>query len=320
MLLSHSDPSTHACAYLGAKVNDPLAFQRNQKDSGPAEIIYRYCRPGAFELPEACLLLSLIDFAQVLTRENRSARFANTQLGFKLRRVNAMWNFLSYNLFTSAVAIMVLWLIFTSLVAYVAWSVVCLQMNARIARELAVPAIRIPFDVNNKLWVIFQPLVWRVLARLPVSWAAYPDFVRFSHRNWHFLEKSSPIARFGPVWALVSPGGVHLHVSDPESIQNIFMRFRDFYRPIHKYRESLLDALPAPDDLWKIIKLNQPLMTNIEMLSIFGQNVFTVGISDWLRHRKAVAKPLHEITMDFIWHESLRQTQYVQIDHTDSLR
>lgn len=108
---------------------------------------------------------------------------------------------------------------------------------------MGVPAIRIPFDVNNNLWVLFQPLVWRMLAQFPMEWAAYPDFVRFSHRNWHFLEKSSPITRFGHVWALVSPGGVHLHVSDPEGIQNILLRFRDFYRPIHKYRKSTHKAL-----------------------------------------------------------------------------
>lgn len=49
-----------------------------------------------------------------------------------------------------------------------------------------------------------------------------------------------------------------------------------------------------------------------EMLSVYGHNVFTVDLENWPRHRRAVAKPLHEVTMDFVWHESLTQTRYVQ--------
>lgn len=130
-----------------------------------------------------------------------------------------------------------LWLLLTCSVVYTAWCLFCLERNVRVARKMRVVAVRIPIDVNNNFWVMLQPLVWQLLALLPIAWRTYPDFVRFSHRNWHFLEKSSPNARFGPVWALVSPGGVHLHVSDPEAIQAIFSRWRAFFRPVYKYRE-----------------------------------------------------------------------------------
>lgn len=121
-------------------------------------------------------------------------------------------------------------------VGVLAWNIVHLEINTRKARTLNVPIVRIPFDLNNYVWVIIQPLVWAVLAYVPVPWGSYPDFVRFSHRNWHFIEKSSPTARFGPVWALVSPGGVHLYVSDADAIDNICSRWRDFSRPIQMYR------------------------------------------------------------------------------------
>lgn len=49
------------------------------------------------------------------------------------------------------------------------------------------------------------------------------------------------------------------------------------------------------------------------MLNVFGDNVFTVGVNDWLRHRKAVARPLHDVTKGFIWHESLRQARYERL-------
>lgn len=96
--------------------------------------------------------------------------------------------------------------------AYFVWCLVRLEVNVRKARALKVPVVRIPFDLNNYVWVIVQPLLWTVLARVPVPWSSYPDFVRFSHRNCYFLEKSSPATRFGSVWALVSPGGVHLQL------------------------------------------------------------------------------------------------------------
>lgn len=121
--------------------------------------------------------------------------------------------------------------------AYIVWNLVRLELNVRKARALNVPVIRIPFHLNNYVWVITQPVLWAVLARLPVSWSSYPDFVRFSHRNWHFLEKSSPTARFGPAWVLVSPGGIHLHISDADANHAICLRWREFVRPVRMYSE-----------------------------------------------------------------------------------
>lgn len=118
---------------------------------------------------------------------------------------------------------------------YIFWTLVCLEVNVRKARALGVPVVRTPFDVNGHLWVVVQPLVWKFLACFPISWSSYPDIIRFSHRNWNFLEKSNPTARLGPVWALVCPGGVHLYFADPDAIEDIFTRWREFVRPVHKY-------------------------------------------------------------------------------------
>lgn len=128
-------------------------------------------------------------------------------------------------------------LLFSSTLLYIAWTLVCLECNVRQARALDVPVVRIPFGVNNYIWVIFQPFVWRTLEYLPIQWSSYPDFVRYSHRNWHFLEKSRPTATLGPAWALVSPEGISLHFADPDIIDDIFSRWRDFVRPIQKYRK-----------------------------------------------------------------------------------
>ncbi|KAI3317209.1 putative cytochrome P450 [Xylariaceae sp. AK1471] len=170
----------------------------------------------------------------------------------------------------------------SSALAYIVWTLACLEVNVRRARTLQVPVVRIPFSADSNFWVILQPLVWTVLDYcIPIEWSSYPDFIRFSHRNWHFLEKSRPTARFGSVWALVSPANINLHVADPDAIEEIYSRWKDFVRPNHKYN----------------------------MLAFYGPSVFTVGLDDWPRHRKAVAAPFSEGLMKLVWEETLRQTQ-----------
>lgn len=126
-------------------------------------------------------------------------------------------------------------LLLTFLLAYSVWTLACLELNVRKARALRVPIVRTPFGGNNYLWVILQPFLWAILDLLPIPWASYPDFVRFSHRNWQFLEKSHPTESFGSVWVLVSPAGTSLHFSDPDTIEEIYSRWRDFIRPVQKY-------------------------------------------------------------------------------------
>lgn len=183
--------------------------------------------------------------------------------------------------------------------AYVIWTVFRLEANVQKVHcyMKQVPIVRIPIDPNSILWVIVQPLVWKLFAFLPIPWTSYPDFIRFSHRNWHFLEKSSPGRRFGPVWALVSPGGIHLHFSDPDAIQEILSRWRDFVRPVEKYRKFICLFLLMFPNTW------------IEILAIFGPSILTVKLEDWPRHRKAVSVPFNQANTEFVWNETLRQTQ-----------
>ncbi|KAF5125082.1 Bifunctional solanapyrone synthase [Metarhizium anisopliae] len=110
------------------------------------------------------------------------------------------------------------------------------------ARALDVPIIRIPFGVNSYTWVILQPFVWNLLNFLPVPWSSYPDFVRYSHRTWHFLEKSRPTATLGPVWALVSPEEISLQIADPDMIGEIFARWRDFLVSMYLWQEADIHA------------------------------------------------------------------------------
>ncbi|GAB1319536.1 Cytochrome P450 monooxygenase [Madurella fahalii] len=165
--------------------------------------------------------------------------------------------------------------------SYVVWTLICLELNVRKARAMNVPCVRILIDSNNIPWTIFQPFVWNILDRLPVKWSSYPDFVRYSHRGWHFEDKAQTHLHLGPVWALVTPVAVYLHFSDPGAIHEILSRRRDFIRP---YNE-------------------------LKLLEVYGPCISTAGWDDWPRHRKVLAAPFNESIMQFVWKESIGQAR-----------
>ncbi|KAF2756458.1 putative cytochrome P450 monooxygenase [Pseudovirgaria hyperparasitica] len=167
------------------------------------------------------------------------------------------------------------------LIAYGSWTLACLEINMRVASRMGIPCVRLPIDSHNILWQVFGHLIWSVLDSLPFDWTSYPASIRHLRRGWHFHEKSSDHDRLGPIWALVSPVRIDVHISDPEAIGHIFAHRRDFVRPIEGYK----------------------------ILEVFGPCISTADVENWPRHRKALAAPFNESIMSFVWDESLRQSQ-----------
>jgi hypothetical protein len=114
---------------------------------------------------------------------------------------------------------------------YSIWNFVCLEANVRKARSLGLPIIRLPVDSNNVFWVLLQPYVWKVLDSLPINGLSYPPFVRFSRRGWYIADRANAHLQLGPIWALVTPVSINVHVADPDAIQDIVTRRGDFQRP-----------------------------------------------------------------------------------------
>ncbi|KAK3316891.1 putative cytochrome P450 [Apodospora peruviana] len=177
---------------------------------------------------------------------------------------------------------MILSLILGPVLAYMIWSLICLEKNVRVARRvIGVPVIRSPIDGNNIPYQVFSPFFWMLLDLLPIKWSSYPDFIRFWRGGWHVREKADPHVRLGPVWALVTPACIELQFADPDAIMEIYARRRDFVRPIKQYR----------------------------LLEVYGPCISTAGWDDWPRHRKVLAAPFSENIMKFVWDESLRQAR-----------
>ncbi|KAI0146292.1 putative cytochrome P450 [Xylariaceae sp. FL1272] len=151
--------------------------------------------------------------------------------------------------------------------AYLIWTIACLEANVRKAKALKVPIVRIQVDSNNVIWILLQPHVWRILDKLPISWICYPRFVRFSRRGWVFAERARIHEEVGSVYALVSPVAINVHFADPDAIRDIVTRRGDFQRPI----------------------------AELKLLELYGPCISTAKWEESPRHRKSV------------WDESLRQ-------------
>ncbi|KAK7745048.1 hypothetical protein SLS53_003283 [Cytospora paraplurivora] len=95
--------------------------------------------------------------------------------------------------------------------AYLIWTIVCLEINVHKARALDVPVVRIPVD--------------------PVNF-------------------SNSAVRLGPVWALATPVTFYLQIAEPDGIGELFSRRSDSIRPVKNYRwddwERHRKALAAP--------------------------------------------------------------------------
>ncbi|KAE8382379.1 cytochrome P450 [Aspergillus bertholletiae] len=166
----------------------------------------------------------------------------------------------------------------TLVLAYVAWSLVAMELNYRRACAMRIPLVRLWIDPQNLLWTILEPHLWPWLDQLPINWGS---FGRYSRRGWYFADRGESHRRYGPIWALVTPKEIYINVADSEAIHDIFQRRMDFIRPVEQYT----------------------------VLEVYGPCISTANSTDWPRHRKVLATPFNEGVMSFVWDESVEQTR-----------
>lgn len=117
-------------------------------------------------------------------------------------------------------------------VAWVSYIAITLAKNIRRARLMSVPLVVVPVSPMNILWIVLEPLVFRILDSLPFRLG---NFSRYARRGWHFHEKAASHVELGDAWALVTPRETFLHICNPEAINEIFARRQDFVRPVQLY-------------------------------------------------------------------------------------
>lgn len=94
------------------------------------------------------------------------------------------------------------------------------------------PIIISPLSNANPLWKALKQ--WLV----PIFKTFRPvlgNWTRYSYAGWTFDDKYKMHSELGDVFTCISPDGVNMFVADPEVVQDIVGRRRDFPKPTHRY-------------------------------------------------------------------------------------
>lgn len=199
---------------------------------------------------------------------------------------------------------MILEILVTSVLGYLLWSLIAMEINYKRATAMGIPLVRLPVDPMNLAWLVIEPSLWRVLDKIPIDWGT---FGRYSRRGWHFHDKAFSHLKYGPVWALVTPCDIYIYFADPDAIHDIFTRRGDFLRPSKMYSKLRMDSTFAT------------ILMTAELLEVYGPCISTASWTDWPRHRKVLATPFNESIMKFVWNEALGQAEgmlKLWTDHT----
>lgn len=116
---------------------------------------------------------------------------------------------------------------------YLGYSLICLELNYKRASAMGIPLIRVPIDPLNIPFQTIEPHFFKLIDLLPP--AVLPTFVPYLRRGWFFLDKAASHLRHGPIFARVTPRGIHVEVCDSEAIHDIFTRRLNFIRPTENY-------------------------------------------------------------------------------------
>ncbi|OAL45508.1 putative cytochrome P450 [Pyrenochaeta sp. DS3sAY3a] len=162
---------------------------------------------------------------------------------------------------------------------YVVNSWVCLLRNYRTARKVGLPLRVIPVSPENPLWMLVDKKIFVPLfAYFPIGTGS---FTRFNWRGWEFADKYQVHEELGDIFMMVTPGRLWVHLCNPEALSEVLRKEKDFPRPLEIF----------------------------EMTKVFGDNVSTADGKAWNKHRKITSLAFNEHNNEFLWTESLRQSQ-----------
>jgi cytochrome P450 len=155
---------------------------------------------------------------------------------------------------------------------YGIWSTSCLAVNLVKAKRLGFPILIRYITPTNPLWVIIGNIVITICRQIPFGTGR---FTRFYAPGWASNDRHKVHTELGNAFVLVSPGGNRLYIADPQVAKEILKQRKRFPRDLHM----------------------------MQMLSVFGKNVFTSGGPEWQKHRKATMIAFADIDQ-MVWQES----------------
>jgi hypothetical protein len=173
-------------------------------------------------------------------------------------------------------AMAVLKIILTLVIAVVSWPILNLLKHYIEARSVGLPIAISPIGYTNLIVILYQKSLAPFIKSLPFGlgdWIVYSGFGSI-FANRHRLHE-----KHGPAYLVVTPNEVLFYVDDAELVEEILGKRKDIIKS---------DAI------------NQAL-------NLFGTNVVSNNGDDWARHRRITTPPFNERNSNNIWKVSLAQ-------------
>ena len=170
----------------------------------------------------------------------------------------------------------VLSIVLSIVIALVSWPALNLLRNYFKVRSIGLPIIINPIRILDPIWMLTHKRLLPLIKSLPFGlgeWIVYSGFVSV------FTNRSKLHQKNGPGYLLVTPKEICFFVDDPELVEEILNKRKDFIKP-----DETNDAL-----------------------NVFGTNVLTHNGEDWARHRRITTPPFNERNSNNVWKESLSQ-------------
>lgn len=109
--------------------------------------------------------------------------------------------------------------------------VVSLTGNIRKAKATGLPYILSPIhELELWAWITDPILRWHYRKYL-LQEQGWPRWARFMIRDWHYEDKFRAHEEYGPVFLVVTPGGLVCYAADPDVAMSIATQRRTFVKP-----------------------------------------------------------------------------------------
>ncbi|EJD40944.1 hypothetical protein AURDEDRAFT_169922 [Auricularia subglabra TFB-10046 SS5] len=105
------------------------------------------------------------------------------------------------------------------------------QRNKQAAIASGLPYICVPVNTWSPLWQVLGPIFARICDRLPFQLGSWVQDVRPA-----WTQKNDLHAKHGPVFMVITPWSMGVHVTDPDAVIDIVTRRTDFPKPSHLYK------------------------------------------------------------------------------------
>ncbi|KAL9117084.1 MAG: hypothetical protein Q9187_006381, partial [Circinaria calcarea] len=127
-----------------------------------------------------------------------------------------------------------LFLLGSALAAWLLWNVISLFANYQSARQIGLPILISPIFSLNPFWILLHRCtpILPVLKSLPFNLAKW---ARCNYIGWQFDEKYALHKELGDAFLLVSPRNVELMVADPDAVNMILGRRKEYIKPAMMY-------------------------------------------------------------------------------------